>query len=1711
MAARINTKFLLIVIIVLGMVGALVGGMLIFNKKTAKDFHDEAKQAQANGNFIFAERQYYRSLALNPNYKESIDGLIALHDEFKPQSESVAREFLDSYVRVRSHRTYHLDQERTGDTWAELLGLCEMGARVLRPDWWDESLAGDATERWLVEVPEPAEGEDGAERARAEAWRAMWLASPIAAGRNLNAIRTDEQIQAGLDLARVAVDRDPTSDLAWSVLLAANVHETNRINREGTRQEAAAANESLSQLMAEIEAREDRGVRTSTELLNLRLVRVADTTRELFVTRELARGARSDSEADEIAKSVNALTASRQAEMDAVKVIGGQLEEVLAELAAKPDGDDAWDSTVQRGIRALALATRVDDTLDPLSIARKALDAKSPMSTYIADAAMGAALEWTRNVSGADDEERQRTRLERIAITEEIAGRAADLPDPPVGLDSLIAGPIRRSAQSILVECAYLRWSGEPESPERDALGEAVAAAAAVYDASVTAIGNDPGADDRSIFHRGLAAYASGAPSRATPLLFNVTDRDEPRLDRFRLTIARQVLISLLQEEGAHAEAVEVAMKVVEAGNPRPSVLAAIGRSRVALGEFDGALAMAAMLESQGLKGTADELRNRVANATGGPFQSPALQRITELASEIQDGSIDAADALAEGEALVAADPDNPSLQYQLVRVAVAADRRDRAIELLEGLRSLAPNDRRVQAELARLQSDDPVDQIVSALAMNYDELSERTVMTLVNLERAADRLRAALEEAGDVEQTALERDLAAFDGAISEYEREARTRIEAGDATLTAREQWYSRELRRAVDDKRWDDADGIVSIFRTDDLDRAGGSWAAGLVSLNRSFDASGQERTALLQDAVSELERAVEIVPFSARIWRNLSTARSEMGDLEDAVGAMSRAYENDPVDLEIALAYITILLEADSDPRAREVAFATAQRHPEDRQVRERWLGLERRAGNYELVLAARREIYAENPDDLQNARQYTLALADTRPSRELMIDESGTPRYSIARWEGMTTARQEGIIAEERTRWLEDAVRIADSTRPDPDRGLAALDWRLVRSQVDRAAGDTARSLARVQEAVELQDDAQGLRAAYASVVRWAFSLNQSQAAADVLRQLQQSGDPDLQRDASWMLSRVLFEQQAFARAVAPLEAILESANGESVEVFEADPDSGRVRGFKVAPSRIETELITALVAAGQTDRAREVLAGSTVADTRQGRLFELQFTIIQREGARSRGDAEELARRTQEADAIIDELIADDPRDWRPWGIRIASLLRESEVSGRPALVSEAESVLRSATLQVEDTGALFESELRVLEANGDFSRIGTLLAARLAERPSDDALRGRVFDAAMADREFRRAQQVAEEGIEIDGFKAEAVDWQRRLARAYRADDRPGDAARTLAGALQTDSNNEAVLREAVSAWLAMDPPELQAVVGTLRGRDEFLATNPLMHAAYGRALFGRGDRAGAGAAFEAAFRELDDRVNRRVVDGRAFNIYIGFIRDATGEDRMSEVEQVVRGFAGDSPSLWIVAGLANAWFTSGHSDAYDRGIELQREAVAAATGETPLDLRIRAMLRSNLGGMLQESGQGAAAFEQFELALGDSPDDPMLLNNVAYMQSTIMGDPAGGYPRILRALALQPRNWQFLDSAGKICALLERFEESETYLRRSIRIREASRNLFTLAELLVATDRGQEALTVLDRASEILTPGDGDLRTQIDDLADRISAGGS
>jgi len=118
-----------------------------------------------------------------------------------------------------------------------------------------------------------------------------------------------------------------------------------------------------------------------------------------------------------------------------------------------------------------------------------------------------------------------------------------------------------------------------------------------------------------------------------------------------------------------------------------------------------------------------------------------------------------------------------------------------------------------------------------------------------------------------------------------------------------------------------------------------------------------------------------------------------------------------------------------------------------------------------------------------------------------------------------------------------------------------------------------------------------------------------------------------------------------------------------------------------------------------------------------------------------------------------------------------------------------------------------------------------------------------------------------------------------------------------------------------------------------------------------------------------------------------------------------------------------------------------------YQGAIEILKHALPLTEGATA------ASFHAWLGKAYEESGEFDAAEANYKEALRIRPDDPVTLNNLAWLLATRKRDPAGALSYAEKAARLASNQPHILDTLGWICYLNGDIEKAVTHLERAKR----------------------------------------------------------
>jgi len=1020
----------------------------------------------------------------------------------------------------------------------------------------------------------------------------------------------------------------------------------------------------------------------------------------------------------------------------------------------------------------------------------------------------------------------------------------------------------------------------------------------------------------------------------------------------------------------------------------------------------------------------------------------------------------------------------------------------------------LAPDNPRISARLTMMRTEDPLEQSIEVAEAAIDDPAERAVRLADSFETRVQVLEASIAATDDEEaraELAVQRDR--FAAAAREQENAARDAMGPG-ASATAVILWMDRLLRQAETTDDWSDAEQFLADVRQGDLDRAGGSFAEGQLMLARASTSEGPERQAFYEQAVAALDEAVDLLPFSEEAGRRLGAGLRELGRLEDAERAFADAFANAPGDPGLALQYAQVLAQKGELALASEVLAAALQRSPDNQRLREVRLGIELQRGNDGVVLLDRRRIHDRNASDLDNAMRYAYLLLNTMPAYATMVDDEGRPMLSPGQWARLGPVGQRAQLQAVRRGWIDEArAIIADvESRLGAEQLEAALSLDLLRAMAAEASGDADGAVGIMRAAV---DSAEGemLRPTIGAAASLLVKFRRMREAYDLLlaqqERIGESPDPMV----AWTISQVLQEAGRPDLAFPELRAAQAAADGEAISVFAPRFSELRMEERPIEPASLTRQIVQLILRGGDVADARRIWEESNPEDMRANQFVELAILAREADAARLAGDETTADTIDARFESIAEELTAAAPEDPSIWGLRVERYLQRNRIEGRVELLDLAQETLTEGQRAVSDPTALSPANRLVLVARGNLAGLARELEGLLEERPADQGIRGQLINTYESLGRLEDAERILRAGIDLAGMSERSLAWRQQLARLLMNQEKYEQATEAYAEAMGIAGEGDLdLLRQWLLARLAGETPQHRQVSNVLAEREADMVREPLLRAIYARCLQQLSRDAPAEAQYVQSLAAIKQGIAEGTVRVSDSAAWVQQVLDGQ-DDGLTAGEARVRRLADGELDAWMLLALAQRWAGDEEGN-FRRAVELLEQAVARVPDGPSAPVQ-RSVIRKVLGGVLIGSGRPEDALDVYEQALADTPRDADLLNNTAFLQATLVGDAEGALPRALAAVARQPDNWAFLDTAGKICSLLGRWEDAEAYLERSIAARPDAKNMLHLAEVQAATDRRDEALRTLERASELRDPDDDETRAEIRQLADELAGG--
>jgi tetratricopeptide (TPR) repeat protein len=606
----------------------------------------------------------------------------------------------------------------------------------------------------------------------------------------------------------------------------------------------------------------------------------------------------------------------------------------------------------------------------------------------------------------------------------------------------------------------------------------------------------------------------------------------------------------------------------------------------------------------------------------------------------------------------------------------------------------------------------------------------------------------------------------------------------------------------------------------------------------------------------------------------------------------------------------------------------------------------------------------------------------------------------------------------------------------------------------------------------LQEYVERHRDERDVMM-HLKLAEYQFGIGRLYVAEQTLQQALPLQDPS-RREVNLSLASLYFGREQYDRAREHYLRLVEIRPDDVPLQMRLVECEVRLRLFDDAAARLQ-KIVEERGANYQT----ELLAAS-IAEGRGEDLW-------------ARDQREEAARHFAAERSAIERSIRLSPSLPIPYVQKARSLIREAERTGRGAAIGEALAELDHATsIQANYLPAIRErARARLVRtppdlqgAIGDYGEI-------LALTPRDVNVRRSLLELFLRTDDLARAIDLARESAAL--FPKEPA-WQTALGDLHRQRGDHAAAAEAFAAAYSIEPSR-LLLGRMCDARMRMTPPDFRGALELLDAHPQDVAETPVLQCLVAVARSGLGDREGALAALRGAYPAYREAA---VKNPRLVGEWFSYVGEVFKGRPAAEAEQFALELVGDAPGPLDRLHLARLWYAEGAAGV-SRAVEHLDTALRAAPAD---DKDLRAAILYELAQrhyVVEDYAGAAAAFEQVREI---TPDNPGVLNDLAFVYAEHLGRPQDALPLAERAASLRPDSWNIADTLGTVYAKLDRPDDAARELRRSIGLSSTASNNLHLAKVLAAQGLTQQAATHLETAQRLAT--DAATRAEIQALLD-------
>ena len=931
---------------------------------------------------------------------------------------------------------------------------------------------------------------------------------------------------------------------------------------------------------------------------------------------------------------------------------------------------------------------------------------------------------------------------------------------------------------------------------------------------------------------------------------------------------------------------------------------------------------------------------------------------------------------------------------------------------------------------------------------------NEKAVALVLALTNLRDNLKQRLETASAEKKPAIAAELAEVTPAAKTALAKA-MELAPGDITL------LDKLYAESIADKNPELAEQLVLLAEKNCKDPTIAVLLRGRIALEKNDTVKAAEL----------FEQAALMPGASAAAFRLLGIAREKNGDVEGATEAFATSYERRPNDLTTIQLYTANLVRAGKMQKVREVMRSAMLAMPESPTLRNAFFELEATYGNIADSILERKRMYVMRPSDTDNARQLMKLLIESPPSRDVIFNNDGSPRFSQVAWDAMGKERQDQELQSIALQHEVESKLLYDSLlKLNPNDHLSTRIYAAAMQRAGKGTEAEAILLASAQKAT-------GVDAwkSWVELGELQLAANRTaQADANFKRAVEL--DTSTSSDASRIIGRIWIDRREPKLARQVFEA-----------AFAKHPDLELARN--ISALRLEMRDFV-----GSRAMSTEVAKLSGGVATFGDKLLSADISNAELEDSYSKSTPAETKRISEEFLKAIDEAIRLQPSSPLPFIVRGSSFQRQFQRSGDMEFARKAKlDVLRAIELQGNYWPAFRLLASIQIDANDVSGSIQTVRKF-IEQNPRTEEARRALIAYQLTSGDYPGAIQTVQDILLLEPRNPL---WIRTLADTHIAASLRLEAAKDneLLFTITKDPN---YLIQSILLRSLNSPPDFVGILAALKLAPELVPTTPFFQMMGATAIAGTAISETQKNQGIVQLREMYKLV--QPTKGGLTDPWILAARSLFPPETSQRLEPFVLEACANKPDSPLCRALAQAFLDVG-TPGIAKALEYSKRALELATNDDEKFNAIRI-----LGGAEYKAGNFAEAAKWFEQSLAIRQDDMAAINNLAYIEAKFLNKIPQAVERARSAFATNQSSADLMDTLGYSLMKSGQLPEAVNLMRRSARTQPTSMAYAHLAEGQLLSGRKDEALGSLERA-KALRP-DAEAQEQIDMVTQSLDA---